>query len=114
LHPRGDDPFQVLERIGDNAYKLDIPGEFQVSATFNVADLSLFDVGSNSRTNYFQEGRNDSIKNKDIVKDNDRDDRVLEAPRRPLRAKREVKPLTLNLLHLLVLFNVINVKEGDI
>ncbi|XP_070014805.1 uncharacterized protein, partial [Nicotiana sylvestris] len=81
LHPRGDGPFQVLERIGDNAYKLDLPGEFQVSATFNVADLSLFDVGSNSRTNSFQEGGNDSIKNKDIVKDNDRDDRVLEAPR---------------------------------
>ena len=81
LHPRGDSPFQVLERIGDNAYKLDLPGEFQVSATFNVADLSLFDVGSNSRTNSFQEVGNDSIKNKDIVKDNDRDDRVLEAPR---------------------------------
>uniref|UniRef100_A0A1U7WNB5 Uncharacterized protein LOC104228082 n=1 Tax=Nicotiana sylvestris TaxID=4096 RepID=A0A1U7WNB5_NICSY len=75
LHPRGDGPFQVLERIGDNAYKLDLPGEFQVSATFNVADLSLFDVGSNSRMNSFQEGGNDSIKNKDIVKDNDRDDR---------------------------------------
>ncbi|RVW71028.1 hypothetical protein CK203_057830 [Vitis vinifera] len=27
LHPRGDGPFQVLERINDNAYKLDIPGD---------------------------------------------------------------------------------------
>ncbi|RVW69177.1 Retrovirus-related Pol polyprotein from transposon 297 [Vitis vinifera] len=27
LHPRGDGPFQVLERINDNAYKLDVPGD---------------------------------------------------------------------------------------
>ena len=47
LHPRGDGPFQVLERINDNAYKIDLPGEYNVSATFNVSDLSLFNVGSN-------------------------------------------------------------------
>uniref|UniRef100_A0A2N9HPK0 RNA-directed DNA polymerase n=1 Tax=Fagus sylvatica TaxID=28930 RepID=A0A2N9HPK0_FAGSY len=45
LHPRGDGPFQVLERINDNAYKLDLPGEYNISATFNVSDLSLFDLG---------------------------------------------------------------------
>ena len=59
LQPRGDGPFQVLERIGDNAYKVDLPGEYSVSATFNVSDLSLFDVGDeepNSRTNSFEEG----------------------------------------------------------
>ena len=27
LLPRGNDPFQVLERINDNAYKLDLPNE---------------------------------------------------------------------------------------
>ena len=47
LHPRGDGPCQVLERINDNAYKIDLPGEYNVSATFNVSDLSLFNVGSN-------------------------------------------------------------------
>jgi hypothetical protein len=59
LLPRGDGPFQVLERINDNAYKLDLPGEYNVSATFNVTDLSPFDVGDDLRTNPFQEGGND-------------------------------------------------------
>ena len=36
LHPRGDGSFQVLERINDNAYKLDLPGEYNISTTFNV------------------------------------------------------------------------------
>jgi len=59
LHPRGDGPFQVLERINDNAYKLDVPGEYNISATFNVSDLSLFDVGEDSRSNPFEEMEND-------------------------------------------------------
>ena len=61
LQPRGDGPFQVLERINDNAYKLDLPGEYNVSATFNVSDLSYFDGGADSRTNPFEEGGNDVI-----------------------------------------------------
>ena len=59
LLPRGDGPFQVLERINDNAYKLDLPGEYNVSATFNVTDLSPFDVGDDLRANPFQEEGND-------------------------------------------------------
>ncbi|XP_038972523.1 uncharacterized protein LOC120104803 [Phoenix dactylifera] len=41
LHPRGDGPFQVIARINDNAYKLDLPGD------------------EDSRTNPFQERGND-------------------------------------------------------
>ncbi|RVW12720.1 hypothetical protein CK203_111448 [Vitis vinifera] len=40
LYPRGDGPFQVLERINDNAYKLDLPSD-------------------DSRTNPFEERGND-------------------------------------------------------
>ncbi|XP_071901035.1 uncharacterized protein [Coffea arabica] len=53
LLPRGDGPFQVLERINDNAYKLELPGEYGVHANFNVSDLSPFhaddefDLGTN-------------------------------------------------------------------
>ena len=59
LHPRGDGPFQFLERINDNAYKLDLLGEYNISATFNVYDLSPFDVGNDLRTNPFEERGSD-------------------------------------------------------
>ena len=60
LEPRGDGPFQVIEKINDNAYKVDLPGEYNVSATFNVLDLSPFDVGeTDSRTDPFEERGND-------------------------------------------------------
>ncbi|GKV46467.1 hypothetical protein SLEP1_g53448 [Rubroshorea leprosula] len=59
LQPRGDGPFQVIARINDHAYKLELPGEYNVSATFNVSDLSPFDVGDDLRTNHFEERGND-------------------------------------------------------
>ena len=67
LLPQGDGPFQVLEHINDNAYRLDLPGEYNVSATFNVSDLSPFDVSDDLRTNPLQEERNDEIKDKTIT-----------------------------------------------
>ena len=62
LQPRGDGPFKVLERINDNAYKIDLPSEYRVSSTFNVADLSSCDVcdlDTHMRMNSFQEGGDD-------------------------------------------------------
>ena len=53
LMPRGDSPFQILEKINDNAYKMDNLGEY------NVSDLSLFDA--DSRTNPFVKRGNDGI-----------------------------------------------------
>ena len=61
LHPRGDGPFQVITRINDNAYKLDLPGEYNISATFNVSDLTPFDVGDDSWTNPLEERGTDEI-----------------------------------------------------
>jgi hypothetical protein len=36
---RANDPFNILEKINDNAYKLELPLEFGVSPTFNISDL---------------------------------------------------------------------------
>ena len=59
LHPKGDGPFQVLETINDNSYKLDLPCEYNISATFDVSNLSPSDVGDDSRMNPFEERGND-------------------------------------------------------
>ena len=50
----------MVKKINDNAYKLDLLGEYNVSATFNVCDLSPFDAGEvDLRMNPFEERRND-------------------------------------------------------
>jgi len=47
----------MLEKINDNAYKKDLPGEYGVSCTFNVVDLKPYfedDPFENLRTNSLQ------------------------------------------------------------
>jgi len=60
--PRADGPLEVLERINDNAYKVDFPGDYGVFATFNVADLSPYLADDNLedlRANSLSQGEND-------------------------------------------------------
>ena len=57
--PKGYGSIQVPERINDNAYKIDLLSEYNVNATFNVTDLSPFDVDDDLRTNPFQDEGND-------------------------------------------------------
>ena len=62
LMPRADGPFKVLQKINDNAYKIDLPAEFGVSPTFNIADLTPYlgeDEELPSRTTSIQEGGDD-------------------------------------------------------
>ena len=39
LMSRAAGPFKILEKINDNAYKLELPPDFGVSPTFNILDL---------------------------------------------------------------------------
>ena len=59
---RAEGPFKVLEKVNDNAYKLELPADFGVSPTFNIADLRPY-LGEEdefeSRTTQMQEGEDD-------------------------------------------------------
>jgi hypothetical protein len=56
---KGDWPIQILKLINDNSYKVDLLGEYDVTTTFNVYNLSLFDLGDDSRSNSFKERQDD-------------------------------------------------------
>jgi hypothetical protein len=62
LMPRAVGPYKIIEKINDNAYKLELPSEFGVSPTFNNADLKPY-LGDedelDSRMTPFQEGEDD-------------------------------------------------------
>jgi len=42
LLPRVDGPFDMLEKINDNTYKIDLPAEYEVSCIFNIVDLKPY------------------------------------------------------------------------
>ena len=62
--PRAKGPFEVLEMVYDNAYKVNLPGNYGVSATFNVTDLSAYqadDYLPDLRIKSFQQGEDDGV-----------------------------------------------------
>jgi hypothetical protein len=58
---RRDESFQILEKINDNAYKVELLSEYSISVTYNVSDISLLDVGDDSREESFKKKGNDAI-----------------------------------------------------
>jgi hypothetical protein len=58
--PKRDGPFQIIEKINDNAYKVNFLSKYRVSATFNVFDLSLFYVGDVLRLNPLEDRGDDA------------------------------------------------------
>ena len=59
---RANGPFKIIEKTNDNAYKLELPSDFGVSPTFNIADLKPY-LGEEdeleSRMTPIQEGEDD-------------------------------------------------------
>jgi len=97
--PRADGPFRIIEKVNDNAYKVDLPGDYNVSATFNVKNLTPYlddDDDSDLRTNHFQPGADDvhhrNYNSSRKVKSNMQEDS--EGPMTRARAKQLQRALT--------------------
>jgi hypothetical protein len=43
LMPRVIGPFPVLQQYGNNAFEVQLPAEYNISSTFNIGDLTLFE-----------------------------------------------------------------------
>jgi len=68
LSPQGDGPFKVLKRVNHNTYRLEMPKEYDVHATFNVVNLIPSACGTDDeaettylRSNPSQEGGDDEM-----------------------------------------------------
>ena len=63
LQPRADGPFKIIQKINDNAYMVELPSDYGVSATFNVSNLSPYedDEPIDSRASHFQPRENDAL-----------------------------------------------------
>ena len=61
--PKADRAFEILERLNDNVRKVDLPGDYGVSATFNIADLSPYEEDDylyDLRSNHVKQGEDDA------------------------------------------------------
>ena len=91
--PLVDSPFEVSERINGNAYMVDFLGDYGVSATFNVADLSPY-LDDNSledlRANSLSQGANDGGPSLSIM--------TSPANLSPITCKRKLKEVVLQAL----------------
>ena len=54
LRPRAEGPLEVLEKINDDAYKINLGDKHSVSATFNVGDLASYLEDEELRTTHFE------------------------------------------------------------
>jgi len=60
--PRAEGPFRIIGQLNDNAYKVDLLGDYGVFATFDVANLSPYlddNYLENLRANSSSQGVND-------------------------------------------------------
>ncbi|XP_051127821.1 uncharacterized protein LOC127249170 [Andrographis paniculata] len=80
LSPHGAGPFRVLERINDNAYRIALPEDLGVNATFNVANLSLFDHAEDATCLEYKAAKNATTSLEDKAAEGGEDDTAPDHP----------------------------------
>ena len=88
--PRAEGPFEVIEKVNENAYKLYLGGKHGVASTFNVGDLAPYLEDDELRAIPFQEGEDDLESNGEVEKeillaksffDNSQEDFLIHGPK---------------------------------
>jgi hypothetical protein len=95
--PRAAGPFKILEKINDNAYKLELPPEFGVSPIFNISDLKPY-LGEEdeleSRMTPIQQGEDDDrVGVPDLSVSGDKFDLVEDDPHDPTTTSEPEAPM---------------------
>jgi len=39
---RGDDPYKIVQKVGDNAYKIEVSSDIKISTTFTIENLTPY------------------------------------------------------------------------
>ncbi|XP_051141110.1 uncharacterized protein LOC127258345 [Andrographis paniculata] len=78
--PHGAGPFPVFERINDNAYRIALPEDLGVNATFNVANLSLFYHAENATSLEYKAAKNATTSLGDKAAEGGKDDTPPDHP----------------------------------
>ncbi|XP_074302274.1 uncharacterized protein LOC141633751 [Silene latifolia] len=113
LMPRAEGPYKIMGRVNNNAYKVELPGDYGVHATFNVGDLSpyLDDDGlAELRSILFQGGGDDANQAKDQANVSELvdglDELVMNTQEEGLMLVRKFQPLSYNFPSLVNLLSV--------
>ena len=73
------EPFQVIDKYGDNAFKIDLPEEFSISSTFNIRDLTPYLGDAELWTIPSKEGGNEPIFDDSLEESKDNHEERMEA-----------------------------------
>jgi len=52
---KGDGPYKIVQKFRDNAYKIKLLGEMNISATFNIRDLTPYTKDKDENHEYLSE-----------------------------------------------------------
>ena len=82
LQPRAIGPYQVIKKIGDNAFEIQLPADFNISPIFNIGDLTLHQPVQELRTILPQGGGVDvkASKSKNSTKEQNSASECLSTP----------------------------------
>ena len=96
--PRSDGPFEVVEKIGPNAYKVDLPGEYGVSTTFNVADLSPYHEEEEELPSLRSNSNQTGVYDRDHLRNPPKLSRSIPQEPRTIKADKEVQAMVKNIM----------------